>query len=124
MKVNSRHVVFAFACHLLTKLAHLFRCIGLDVINFTHRQLCLSPLEPRHIVLSRSVWVALSRCFIHTLPVLVSLFLVIINLRGLYIGEHLLGVHSSNEADSVVLALIQVAAKFQVSMSLHAIWQG
>ena len=117
-KIRRRRVVFALASHLCIRSAHFFRSIGLDIINFAHRQLLLSPAEPKYVVMSRSLRIALSRCCIHILPLAVSLFLISINLKGFYIGQHLLGTHSNSQTDSVVLALIQVAAKIQVSESI------
>ena len=119
-KLKSFHLIFTLVC-LYTKFAHLFKSVAVAVIKLACRQLPLSPSEPKHIVVSRSFRVALSRCLIHILPLAASLFLITINLKGFYIGQHLLGASSSSEADSVVLALIQIAAKFQVSGSLQLI---
>ena len=116
--IRKCRVVYAFGCHLYNTTACFLKGVSLSIVGTIHRQLSLSPKEPRHIVVTRSLIFALSRCCIHVHPLTVGLFLIIINLRGYYIGEHLLGASSSNRADSVVLALIQVAAKLQVSERL------
>ena len=121
--VQKGQIIFAFGYYLCTEAVIFLKSVGLGFITFIRRQLSLSRKDPRQIVVTRSFLFALGRCFIHIIPLTISLFLIVINLRGYYIGQHLLGISSSNKADSVVLALIQVAAKHQVSERLQAFLQ-
>ena len=92
-------------------LRHLLRNIGLNISNFLLDHLLNDRVEPKKVVVNTSFWIAFSRCWVHILPVSISIFLIQLNLRGHYVGEHLRGPTSDSKDDSVTLAFIQVAAK-------------
>ena len=101
-------------------LAQVLRTVGLDIVSFFARRLRLNYSEQAKIAISDSVWVALSRCSIHLLPVAVSIYLITLNLKGYYIGQHL--PWSQNDyGDSVALAFIQIAAKIQELLVIASI---
>src|ERR1700712_4723790 len=70
-----------------------------------------TPEKPK-AALQQSVWVALSRCLIHIVPVTASGFLLWINYHHYYIGS---GFSYQQEKDNVYLALYQVASKLEES---------
>ena len=93
-------------------LVQVLRTVGLDIVSFFARKIRLNHSEQAKITISDSVWVAFSRCSIHLLPVAVSIYLITLNLKGQYIGQHLPW-SKSDYGDSVALAFIQIAAKIQ-----------
>ena len=93
-------------------LVQVLRVFGLDIVSFFARKIGINHFEQAKVAISDSAWVALSRCSIHSLPVAISIFLITLNLKGRYIGQHLPG-SESDHGDSVALAFIQVAAKIQ-----------
>ena len=98
-------------------LVQCLRSIGLDIISFIARRIGLNRVEQAKIVISDSVWVALCRCSVHLLPVTVSIYLITLNLKGHYVGQHL--PWSKNDyGDSVALAFFQVAAKIQELLAM------
>ena len=101
---------------LVANLAQALRSLGLDIFNYILWGR-LAP-EPRKFAVRQSSWLALSRCSIHVLPVVISTYLIQLILRGHYIGEHLTAT-KDNQADNVALAFIQIAAKIQVTSDLH-----
>ena len=123
-EIKRRQLVLPFGCHLCSEVIRILKSSSTNIVHFVNHQISHLPFEPRHIVLTRSPGFALSRCLIHILPLTVGLFLIVINLKGFYIGQHLLRTHGSNDADSVGLALIQVAAKVQVSESRRPVLEG
>ena len=98
---------------------YLLRNLGLEIVAFILIRLWfgLSP-ELTKVVVKKSFWVAFSRCLIHILPVTVSLVLLRLNIGGFYIG-HGFSQQSSGDltaqGNDVKLALIQAAAKVQVT---------
>lgn len=105
----------------LSSLSYLLRNIGLEILAFVLIRLWfgLSP-EPAKVVVKKSFWIAFSRCWIHLLPLTVSLVLIWLNLKGFYI-PHTFSQYSTgdltDQSNSVTLALIQIAAKVQVCCS-------
>lgn len=103
--------------HLPGSATYLVRSVGLEILTFALIRLWfgLSP-EPTKLVVKKSIWIAFSRCWIHLLPLTVSLALFWLNLKGFYItdtfSQHPTG-DLSDQSNSVKLALIQVAAKVQ-----------
>ena len=93
-------------------LAQFLRTVGLDAISFIRRKTRPNDVEEAKIAISDSTLVALIRSSIHVLPVAVSIYLITLNLRGYYVGQHLPW-SEDNYGDSVALAFIQVAAKIQ-----------
>ncbi|KAL8950883.1 MAG: hypothetical protein Q9222_003100 [Ikaeria aurantiellina] len=67
--------------------------------------------EPPKIPISHSRYNTLRGNAVHIVPVAVALYLIIINLSGCYVGEHLGRVSNDEASDSVLLAFIQVFAK-------------
>lgn len=97
--------------HLFFELLRpIVRSVGLNVFNFILDRLS-NRVEPKKNVVSTSFWVAFSRCWVHILPVSISIFLIQLKVRGHYLGQHLRGPTSNDQEDSVALAFIQVAAK-------------
>ena len=102
-------------------LSYLLRNIGLEILAFVLIRLWfgLSP-EPAKLVVKKSFWIASSRCWIHLLPLTVSLVLIWLNLKGFYIAQtfsqYSIG-DLTDQSNSVTLALIQIAAKVQVCCS-------
>ena len=101
-------------------LVQVLRTVGLDVVSFFARKIRLSHSEQAKIAISDSVWVAFSRCSIHLLPVAVSIYLITLNLKGYYIGQHLPW-SKTTYGDSVALAFIQIAAKIQELLVIASI---
>ena len=85
--------------------------------KFTRRALRLKREEPIKVPITNSKWTALGYTFIHIPPATVTLYLIVINLSGHYIGEHL-GNTNHGASDGIILALIQVFAKIQVRTTL------
>ena len=101
-------------------LIHILRTLGLDIISFLAHKLHFNHYEQAKVAISDSAWVAIGRCSIHILPLAVSIFLIALNLKGRYIGQHLPG-SESDHGDSVALAFIQVAAKIQELLAVASI---
>lgn len=73
--------------------------------------------EAPKILINTSRGQALARSAIHLLPALVSIGLMVINIRGFFIGIELQGVGPEHQ-DSLKLGLLQVAAKTQVRLTV------
>ena len=101
-------------------LVQFLRTLGLDVVSFFARTIRPNHFEKPKIAISDSVWVALSRCSIHLLPVAVSIYLITLNLNGRYVGRHLPW-SEDDHGDSVALAFIQIAAKIQELLVMASI---
>ncbi|KIX00567.1 uncharacterized protein Z518_09632 [Rhinocladiella mackenziei CBS 650.93] len=88
------------------------RSLGLDTLNFTLRHLFSSrrPEAPKFVI-RLSFFVALARCALHFLPSAVSIAIIYLNVRGLYIGAQLAG--TAKYGASFAPALVQVGAKLQ-----------
>lgn len=91
-------------------LRHIVRSVGLNILNFILDRVSNQD-EPEKNVVNTSLWIAFSRCWVHILPISISIFLIQLNIRGYYLGQHLRGPKSNDQEDSVALAFIQVAAK-------------
>ena len=94
-------------------LTYALRSLGLAILAFSIYRCFGSRSEPRKRVIKHSLWIAISHCWIHLLPVGVTISLLWLNLRGCYIGRHM-QVRGYLVDDNVAFALIQVAAKVQV----------
>ena len=101
-------------------LVQLLRIVGLDIVSFFARKVRPNHTEQPKVAISDSVWVAFSHCSIHTPPVAVSIYLITLNLKGHYVGQHLPG-SNDNSGDSVALAFIQIAAKIQELLVIASI---
>ena len=97
----------------LNVFTQIIRSIGLNIFNLILNRV-RGQNEKKKTVVSTSFWIAFSRCWVHFLPVSISIFLIQFNLRGYYFGKHLRGSTSNDRADSIILAVIQVAAKILV----------
>lgn len=94
-----------------------FRNVGLGVFNdlctwvrgFRYRS-CQNRAEQKKVVVSSSRWLAVSRCGVHILPVLVSTAIIALNLKQDFIG---IDFRSLIHYESVNIALLQTAAKVQ-----------
>ena len=93
-------------------IAQFLRTVGLDVVSFFARSIRPNHFEQAKTAISGSVWVAVSHCSIHLLPVAVGIYLITLNLKGHYVGRHLPW-SKDDYGDSVALAFIQIAAKIQ-----------
>ncbi len=89
-----------------------FRNTGLGVLNDLNTWLRgrRHRSEQKKIVISTSRWTALSRCGVHVLPVLVSIAIIIINIRQVYIG---IDFQSLVTSETINIAFLQTAAKLQ-----------
>ena len=89
-----------------------FRNTGLGVLNDLNRRLRgrRRRSEQKKVIISTSRWTALSRCGVHILPVLVSIAIVSINIRQVYIG---IDFKSLVNSDTINIAFLQTAAKLQ-----------
>lgn len=89
-----------------------FRNTGLGVLNDLNTWLPgrRHRSEQKKIVISTSRWTALSRCGVHVLPVLVSIAIIIINIRQVYIG---IDFQSLVTSETINIAFLQTAAKLQ-----------
>ncbi|KAG8533075.1 uncharacterized protein KY384_001858 [Bacidia gigantensis] len=90
----------------------LFRNTGIGFLNDINAWLRgrRHRTEQKKIVISTSPWLALSRCGVHVLPVLVSTAIVGVNLRQVFIG---IDFKSFVSSETINVALLQVAAKLQ-----------
>lgn len=92
-------------------LGHLFRAIGLEIINVLARTKRHPRLvEPPKPVISSSRRLGLARCAVHLLPAAVSAVLITLSVKQYYIGFHLQGIITDDDTN---LALLQIAAKAQ-----------
>ena len=64
--------------------------------------------EPPKVVVTESTTVALRRCIVHVLPILTSITIIAVNIRGVYIGVDYAGAIKS---DTINILLLQLAAK-------------
>lgn len=83
----------------------LLRASGLGVVA------ALADNEPPKQVAYRSRLMVVWRSVVHIVPAAVSLFLVIMNIKGYFVGASLQG---EDDGDSLKFAALQVAAKIQV----------
>ena len=90
----------------------LLRTLGLDLVSFIARKIRPNHFENPKIAINDSILVTGSHCAVHLLPVAVSIYLITLNLKGHYIGQHLPW-SKDDHGDSVALAFIQIAAKIQ-----------
>ena len=95
-------------------LVYLVRSLGFDTIVSVCRKISQLPYERAKVAVTDFLWSALSCYSLHAPPVAVNLYLVIIKLKGRYIGEHLGKPNYDNHGDSIALAFIRVAARIQV----------
>ncbi|KAI4234521.1 MAG: hypothetical protein L6R40_006726 [Gallowayella cf. fulva] len=88
------------------------RNIGLAIVNdlVAHIRNGVSQVEKKKIVINRSLTLALARCSVHIIPVLVSITLLIVNTKQVFIG---IDFNSNIKSVTVNLALLQTAAKLQ-----------
>ncbi|KAI9807873.1 MAG: hypothetical protein M1825_005179 [Sarcosagium campestre] len=87
----------------------LLRGLGLRIlVSLVHRFRRRPKHEYKKIAIDSSIWPALLRTSGHILPSSVAIALIVINLKGLFIGSELDG-HLAD--DNTKLALLQVAAK-------------
>lgn len=97
----------------MARSTHSRLCSGpANLLNFV--LWCKPAYEPSGIPVKKSGWLFLICFYIHIPPLAVSLFLVWMNVRGYYIGNHLAAADHIQIQDVISLALIQVAAKIQV----------
>lgn len=69
-----------------------------------------SQVEPKKLIYTTSLHITLQRCAVHLLPCTFSIFLVVINLQGYFIGFELAGEPGKT---SQYMALLQITAKIQ-----------
>ncbi|KAL8831134.1 MAG: hypothetical protein Q9191_001028 [Dirinaria sp. TL-2023a] len=101
-------------------LVQLLRTLGLDIVSFFARKFRPNHFEQAEIAISDSIWIIISHGTIHLLPVAVSIYLITLNLKGHYIGQHLPW-SKDDYGDNVALAFIQIAAKVQELLVIASI---
>ena len=72
-----------------------------------------APLEKPKVLATQSKRRAVSVCLIHTLPILASIVLAAMNLKGYYIGAQLQG-SSDRSSQAIYILCLQVTAKLLV----------
>lgn len=89
----------------------LLRCSGLAIVNdFLHRARRKGSREEAKVVVDRSRILALGRCSVHILPVSVSVTILWVNFKQVFIGIDFRSLVSS---ETINIALLQTAAKVQ-----------
>ena len=106
-RVNIRHDPMRLPT-LMQKSRYFLRSIGLRIISFEIPSRKHKP-EDKKVVINMSVWVALSRCGVHIIPLLGTITLLWFNVHGFFIGASLAGPRSWS--NSVKLEFLQFAAK-------------
>ncbi|KAB8339107.1 hypothetical protein FH972_022043 [Carpinus fangiana] len=96
------------------RFAALLRNAGLKGPLFARRALLKDPREHGKVIISGDWWTAAARCWVHIIPVCVTIVLAYLNLSGFYIGDDLEGWHSKN-SESLKRLMLQGAAKLFVS---------
>lgn len=84
------------------------RSLGLGILTYVS----IDRPEPSKVLIDRSLRLALARSLIHLLPATLSTFLIVLNLRGWFIGAELQGLGDQHE---MKMGLLQISAKLQVS---------
>jgi hypothetical protein len=92
---------------IIERFRTLLRVQGLSALSF-HRN---GKDEPPKVLFKKSLRLTLAHCTIHFIPSAVSIALIVINLRGYFIGSELQGLEDSDEIKE---GFLQVAAKVQV----------
>ena len=87
-----------------------FRNTGLGIFNDIRIRRHGHSTEQKKVVINTSRWTALGRCGVHILPVMVSISIIILNVRQTYIGVDFI---SSISSETLNIALLQTAAKLQ-----------
>lgn len=94
----------------------LCRNIGASILSsglaknpFSNRQ------ETRKVIIDHSFGIALIRCSIHLLPIVVTIALAYLNLAGYFIGAYI-GNQNSSEAQAGYFLLLQISAKTMVRL--------
>ena len=82
---------------------------GLAANPFSNRQ------ETQKVIIDHSFGIALFRCSIHLLPILVTIVLACLNLAGYFIGAYI-GNQSSSKAQAGYFFLLQISAKVMVRL--------
>lgn len=103
-----------YAGRCWTQLGYLCRAVGLRSVNFLPR----GGDETAKPVLQRSFWIALSRCAVHLIPMLVFCWLLILSYKIVYFGP---GFSVGDRYDAFYLALFQIAAKIQELLCLASL---
>ena len=93
------------------------RALGLEVINAAVRGPRAE--ETPKAVLQKSFWIALSRCTVHIAPILVFVWVILLNYKTFYIGPGFWD--DGGEQDALALAMYQVAAKLQESLCIASL---
>ncbi|KAL8709735.1 MAG: hypothetical protein Q9220_005521 [cf. Caloplaca sp. 1 TL-2023] len=93
-------------------LEQFFRGIGLAVVNDVLRQIRRkrSRQEEKKIVIDKSFKIALGRCSVHILPIVISVIILTVNTKQVFIG---IDFQSLVKSQTINLALLQTAAKLQ-----------
>lgn len=99
----------------------IWRALGLSLfprlINSSLPFLARGPhVERKKVALRQNRWTAAARCIIHLVPTLASLSIVILNVKGYYIGDELSG---ASGQDTQKLGALQFAAKLH-ELTIHA----
>lgn len=92
---------------------HFLRSIGLAITNDVFHHVLpakRSHEEHKKIVIDRSRTLAIGRCSVHLIPVTVSILIVVVNFKQVFIG---IDFRSVIHSETINLALLQTAAKLQ-----------
>ena len=98
--------------------------LGLRVLTFFSFK--KEETEPPKVFIRKSALVALLHCSVHIIPSAVSIFLIVWNMRGYFVGGGLNGTINDDQSKQGTLTfatkaqqgLLQLAAKLQVSIQL------
>lgn len=112
-------------CNVLCKAENLHRDI-LDTTRLSlssywssiHQFLPVRRYRGCEAVLQRSFWIALSRCAVQLIPMLVFCWLLILRYRIVYFGP---GFSVGDHCDAFYLALLKIAAKIQELLCLASL---
>jgi hypothetical protein len=114
----SRKKPQAFTTHIVgSKWFVLCKAVGLEICSVISNPYRARDREPRKIVISQSVVIALIRSLIHVFPVMVTVVLAYFNLTGYFLGGTVNG--GARITQGGALLMLQIAAKFMVCILLH-----
>ena len=96
----------------LTQFNHFLRAVGLELLSLLQIKTKRSRGEGELAkpVIQKSLSIALTRCCVHILPILVSITIISLNLGHLFLGSTIPGFILDN---SITIAIFQVLAKLQ-----------
>jgi hypothetical protein len=97
----------------------LCKAVGLEICSILSNPYRARDREPRKVVISQSLAIALIRSLIHVFPVMVTVVLAYFNLTGYFIGGTVNG--DAGISQGGALLMLQIAAKLMVCILLYEI---